>query len=239
MAVSVDTVYQKVLSIANKEQRGYITPQEFNLLASQAQLEIFKSYFFQKNLRNRLEPEADHHTDEANIDILIDKKLAPFTSIQTITDANTFLTSVSGDVVYQTGSVFYNGRVARKVELNEIKRFLTSVRHAAGGDEPIYADSPTNGDDIVVYSPYALVGSGVTAEHFVIPSRPNWTYTVVNGQALYNASAADLVDFELHASEEGNLTFKILELAGIIINKTDLASMASAKSQEMDQQLKQ
>ena len=29
--ISIDTVYQKVLAVANKEQRGYITPQEFNL----------------------------------------------------------------------------------------------------------------------------------------------------------------------------------------------------------------
>ena len=46
MAISVDTVYQRVLAIANKEQRGYITPQEFNLLANQAQIEIFESYFY-------------------------------------------------------------------------------------------------------------------------------------------------------------------------------------------------
>ena len=30
MPVNIDTVYQRVLAIANKEQRGYITPQEFN-----------------------------------------------------------------------------------------------------------------------------------------------------------------------------------------------------------------
>ena len=42
MAVSVDTVYQRVLAILNKEQRGYITPQEFNLFANQAQMEIFE-----------------------------------------------------------------------------------------------------------------------------------------------------------------------------------------------------
>ena len=46
MAVNVDTVYQRVLAIANKEQRGYITPQEFNLLANQAQMEIFEQYFY-------------------------------------------------------------------------------------------------------------------------------------------------------------------------------------------------
>ena len=43
--VNVDTVYQKVLALANKEQRGYITPQEFNLLADKAQLEIINDYF--------------------------------------------------------------------------------------------------------------------------------------------------------------------------------------------------
>ena len=41
--VSIDTVYQKVLAIANKEQRGYITPLEFNLLANQAQLDILNN----------------------------------------------------------------------------------------------------------------------------------------------------------------------------------------------------
>ena len=46
MAVSIDKVYQKVLALANKEQRGYITPQEFNLFADHAQMEIFEQYFY-------------------------------------------------------------------------------------------------------------------------------------------------------------------------------------------------
>ena len=43
--VNINSVYQKVLALANKEQRGYITPQEFNLFADKAQLEIFENYF--------------------------------------------------------------------------------------------------------------------------------------------------------------------------------------------------
>ena len=43
--VNINNVYQKVLAIANKEQRGYITPQEFNLMADKAQNEIYSSYF--------------------------------------------------------------------------------------------------------------------------------------------------------------------------------------------------
>ena len=49
MAISIDRVYQKVLAFANKEQRGYITPQEFNLFAHQAQMEIFEQYFYDTN----------------------------------------------------------------------------------------------------------------------------------------------------------------------------------------------
>ena len=54
MAISVNTVYQRVLALANKEQRGYITPQEYNLLANQAQQEIFEQYFYDLNQRDRV-----------------------------------------------------------------------------------------------------------------------------------------------------------------------------------------
>ena len=45
MAINVNTVYTTVLSILNKEQRGYLTPYEFNQLATQVQLEIFENFF--------------------------------------------------------------------------------------------------------------------------------------------------------------------------------------------------
>jgi hypothetical protein len=51
--ISIDTVYQKVLALANKEQRGYITPQEYNLFADHAQMEIFEQYFYDLDQRQR------------------------------------------------------------------------------------------------------------------------------------------------------------------------------------------
>tara|TARA_Y100000592_G_scaffold16321_1_gene24179 strand:- start:11678 stop:13396 length:1719 start_codon:yes stop_codon:yes gene_type:complete len=71
MAVSVDTVYQRVLAIANKEQRGYITPQEFNLFANQAQMDLFEQYFYDINQINRV---PGNQTEYSNhIDILNEK----------------------------------------------------------------------------------------------------------------------------------------------------------------------
>ena len=109
MAISVDTVYQRVLALANKEQRGYITPQEFNLLANQAQMTIFESYFFSKNLRDRQESDRSNEVDETDIGELLDRKLAPFQSYEAVTSGHTFpaTVAVSGTDydVFQTGMV--------------------------------------------------------------------------------------------------------------------------------------
>ena len=49
MASIINTVRATVLSIANKNNYGYITPNDFNLYAKQAQLDIFEDYFYQYN----------------------------------------------------------------------------------------------------------------------------------------------------------------------------------------------
>ena len=67
MAVSIDNVYQKVLAFANKEQRGYITPQEFNLFADQAQIEIFEQYFYDLNQAGRLPGNENVHIDAVDV----------------------------------------------------------------------------------------------------------------------------------------------------------------------------
>jgi len=75
MAVNIDTVYQSVLALANKEQRGYITPLEFNLLASKAQREIFEQYFYDINKFNRMPGNSTEFSDMLHI---LEEKIAPF-----------------------------------------------------------------------------------------------------------------------------------------------------------------
>lgn len=85
MAINIDTVYQRVLAIANKEQRGYITPQEFNLFANQAQMEIFEQYFYDINQFSRLHGNDTEYSDMLNI---INEKLSIFQKNQTTTISN-------------------------------------------------------------------------------------------------------------------------------------------------------
>ena len=239
MAVSVDTVYQRVLALANKEQRGYITPQEYNLLANQAQMQIFESYFYAKNQRERIEPDRTDETSETDISTLLDGKLGPFRSVEDVQvnagTQNTFPTTVGVDGVqidiFQTGRIFFNGYVCRKVTINEFERFTKSLRHMSATDnnEPIYTDSMVTGRDVLIYSGATATGeaTGATVECFRVPVVANWAYVVVNSKAMYNSTLA--VDFELHRSEEDTLVHKILELAGIVINKPGLATLATQK----------
>jgi hypothetical protein len=49
MAASINEVRNTVLAIANKDNYGYISPQDFNLYAKQAQLDMFEDYFYAYN----------------------------------------------------------------------------------------------------------------------------------------------------------------------------------------------
>ena len=65
------------------------------------------------------------------------------------------------------------------------------------------------------------------AEPFVVsfykrPEPPNWPYIVVSNKAIYNATANDLQDFELHVSEEEDLVSRILMLAGVMMKQPDI-----------------
>jgi len=75
MAINVNTVYQTVLLILNKEQRGYMTPLEFNKIGTQVQLEIFETYFESLNQQLRI-PQTD--VDYGDRIVSLDEKISLF-----------------------------------------------------------------------------------------------------------------------------------------------------------------
>jgi len=78
MAVNVDIVYKTVLLILNQQQRGYMTPDEFNKVATQVQLTMFESYASDLNQQYRV---AQNDTEYANRIKNIEEKLEHFQTI--------------------------------------------------------------------------------------------------------------------------------------------------------------
>eukprot|EP01043_Picozoa_sp_COSAG02_P095176 COSAG02_NODE_31556_length_531_cov_1.219907_2_plen_69_part_01 len=62
----INSVRNTVLAILNKNNYGYISPQDFNLFAKQAQLDIFEDYFYQYNYQLNKENKRMSGTGYAN-----------------------------------------------------------------------------------------------------------------------------------------------------------------------------
>ena len=230
MAVSIDNVYQQVLAIANKEQRGYITPQEFNLLARKAQLDIFETYFHEIGIAEVQRNNDTEYSDKAEI---LREKIAPFEKFEVAMSAlnNTNeLTLPTSTTVHKLGTVFYKAGsfnvVVDPVDKKDLTYMERGGKTGPSDRRPVYVRKTDSIIKLFPASPsVAYSVSNVTCNYVAKPADPKWTYVVVNNKALYNSAASDKQDFELHASEESTLVNKILELAGIIVNKPGLSEV--------------
>lgn len=229
MAVSIDTVYQRVLALANKEQRGYITPQEYNLLANQAQLLIFDEYFYEIDKR------LDEHGNSTEYSDMLDitsEKLAPFqnTNVDMSAVSGATMTLPTSSTVHRLGTVFYNdGTKSIKVEridANQAELMGQTALYAPTQLRPVYVRRT---ETTLQFFPSSATPAYATATvncNFIArPAQVVWGYTVVNSQALYDATLS--TDYALHASEETELVYKVLELAGVVLNKPGLVQIAT------------
>ena len=224
MAVSVDTVYQRVLAILNKENRGYVTPQEFNLFANQAQLEVFEQYFFDLNQYSRL-PKND--TEYSDLPKLINEKLSKFkksASISYMTDHFHLPTDL-----HKLGTVIYNNTTPiEEIDKKNLLEYQLSKLTAPTTNNPVYIQNIDNTSahwGINVFP--TSITSNVSITYVRKPNAVNWSYQTVVGSTLYNASNS--TDFELHNSEETNLVLKVLLYAGVSIKDPNIAQLADAK----------
>ena len=235
MAVSIDTVYQRVLAIANKEQRGYITPQEFNLLANQAQMDLFEQYFYDLNQALKTPPSNDTtHGDPVDI---VQEKIDFFEKYRAAVAMSDGGVGTLPDY-YRMGEVYTNkcGEFVEieKINQNEIHHIIKSPLTAPSISLPVYVrNSGTSNASrqrlIQIYPTTIGSSDTVVCNYIAKPTQVVWGYTVVNDQALYNSSST--TDFELHESEEVNLVFKILALAGVVIKDPQMYQIANTETQ--------
>ncbi len=240
MSVNINTVYQTTLSLLNKEQRGYLTPQQFNLFANQAQLDLFEQYFYDINQFGRVPGNSTEYSDMLGI---LEQKTNSFEVLDYI--ATTFGGGVlPGTNAYRVGTVMYNGIECRRVSAKELIQLRRCPLVAPTDTMPVYVEKRT--DSTYPNSYFGVLnvfGSGpnqktsdVTLNYIRYPNPPKWNYNIVFGEALYDQNSS--IDFELHKSEETELVMKILELASIAIEDLQLYQVAAGEELKNIQQQK-
>ena len=224
--VSIDTVYQKVLTFANKEQRGYITPQEFNLFADHAQKEIFEQYFYDLNQFIRVSGNSEEYSDIIHN---INEKIAVFEKVSAINNG-----IIAEDDIFRLGTVIANDNtIVEEVQQDDILEMNMSPLTKPTDSRPVYVRT---GFDTMSFYPASYSFTG-TCTYVKKPLQPNWGYVVINGKAMYDPTSK--VDFELHPSEENELVYKILKFAGLAMRRNDIAQSGQGLETMQIQQEKQ
>ena len=226
--VNIDTVYQRVLALANKEQRGYITPQEFNLFANQAQMDIFEQYFYDRAQFGRVPGNKTMYADP--IDIL-EEKIEIFHDSTSLTGSGNIFTLPSD--LYRLARV-NNPENSATIEKLTHQKFTTarnSPLTAPTISRPIYY---VKGNQVIV-NPNII--ENINIDYIKIPTKVEWNGFVTDTSQLYNSD--DSVNFELHVSEEPNLVLNILKLAGIAMKDPSLYQIGATEEAKDIQQEKQ
>ena len=255
MAINVNTVYQTVLLILNKEQRGYMTPDEFNSVGTQVQLEVFEKYFEDLNQQIRV-PQTDfNYSDRVEN---IDEKIAIFKTFGNAVyppiisngqnPTNSAGTAFSLPTIdsygiavdfYRLGTVTYNN----EVELQRLQRndFYTSEKSKltkATINFPTYLY-----ENNLLYVRPTTITSNIQVDYVRKPLNPVWGFTVGTlGQYQYDSTvynsavvpATGSRNFELHESEQTEIILRILQYAGIIIRDPQIIQ-AAAQQVQMDE----
>ena len=225
--VNVDIVYRTVLLIINKEQRGYITPDEFNKTATQVQLEIFNEYFENLNQQIRI---PDNDTEYADRIKNLQEKIAIFqtdgTCLPSVLPGADWFDIPAVTDFYKLGTVIYNDdKEVQYVQPNELLEINLSPITKPTKYWPIY----TYKDFKIKVFPKTII-TGITCTYIRKPANPVWNFILgPNQQYIYDDTSS--VQFELHPIEQTNLITKILLYSGIVIEDPQIVQIAAQQAQ--------
>jgi hypothetical protein len=245
MAVNVDSVYKTVLLILNKEQRGYITPEEFNKIGSQVQQEVFETYFEDLNQQLRV-PQTD--AEYANRQKNVDNKIAIFKTFGNCTYPGPYFQPPTN--VHRIGTVIYKDEIeVERIQKNDLLYLNLSTLTKPTTTFPVYlyenstagiTGSDTSVPHIYVY-PKTITGAGIISCSYIrkpndivwgykgLPTTPNAGVPWTTGPYIYDSTTS--VQFELDPTEKTNIIIRILGYAGVIIRDPEIVQAASQKAQ--------
>jgi len=227
MAISVDTVYKTVLFILNKEQRGYITPAEFERLGQQAQLEIFERYFEDLNQALRM-PEND--SQYANRVKNLEEKIQEMEVRITLNNLSN-LSSVHrlGTLVYSTDASGLGIEIQETTQ-HELTLINKSKLTKPTKTFPVYQVRNTGSASVLQVYPEDIAENQVFIYYIPKPAAPIWEYTVESlGQFAWTGINGGSVDFSISDQDQTELILTILMYAGVVIRDQNIIQAAASQ----------
>jgi hypothetical protein len=228
----INEVRNTVLSILAKDNRGYVTPFEFNLYAKQAQLEVFERYIYLYSNAIIKQNQRAHGEGYADVPKKLAEVLDTFYKVGS-------LTYTAPNFVAPTDSYFIQKLVLNNKEIEKVSHqkalyLLDSNLTSPSVAYPVYTLNDGVSSARANFTVYPnTITSNVKVHYLRYPKEPKWTYTSIGGDPLFNPSAIDYQDFEMPLSDFSDLVVKILQYAGVSIREQEV--MAAAKAEELQE----
>ncbi len=261
MAINVNTVYQTVLLILNKEQRGYITPNEFNKIATQAQQEIFEGYFESLTQQLRLPGQEDEYSDrvehiEEAISMLRTEGNASYRAVDENGQALSNPFFYLPEDVHRIGTIMYkeeqelqrtNRGELLRLNMSKLTRpttnyplFTQEQNQTIQDIDPITSAVTLLCEDCMRINVYPkTITNEVGLSYVRKPKDVVWAFTTGNlGEYIYSKGSGVGVtpssgsqDFEIDDTDQPELILRILAYSGVIIRDPQIVQAAASQVQ--------
>ena len=223
----IDNIYQVLQTIINKEQSGYVSPEEFNKLAHLAQQEIFRNYFEDINRDQNKENRGLTNRGFANLAANERQRVEQFSEEAVLVtdkpEGFKYATANLPEDIYfieDRGVMTGKGKVVEQISKSDFGAASQSIS-AYSSMFPVYTQF---GNQLRIY-PQSITAP-VTAAYIRNPKQPRWTYRNVSGNPMFDQDSSSFQDFELHPSEFSNIVLKMLSHFGLNLRETEVMQIA-------------
>jgi hypothetical protein len=230
----INDIRNTVLAVLNKNNYGYISPQDFNLYAQQAQMDLFEDYFYAYNYQVNKENQRTSGTGYADIKKgyveVIDFFSVTFPLSQVGANLDKFFLpsiSTTGSDYYLINKIFTGSTELERIEQSKILLLNSSPLTAPSTMFPAYT---TEASTATIY-PTPAAAQTVNCQYIRYPKAPKWTYVDLgtNNEPVFDQTQPDYQDFELFPDDATDLTMKILQYAGVSIREASVVQYAGAE----------
>ena len=121
----INSVRNTVQAIANKNNYGYISPQDFNLYAQQAQMDLFEDYFYQYNSWINKQNQRVSGTGYADIVKSLIEVIDSFSVTQSLNQQGNNFYNLPSDYYYINKVNYYPTKIASNVTSAAASNTLT------------------------------------------------------------------------------------------------------------------
>jgi len=228
--VSVKNVYETLRDLVNKDNQGFITPDEFNRFAPVAQMNIYNRLFDNlKNAQRNLKAGFDRGRDKGLIK-RVEEDLSVFSASYTSTKTNSIFpipSNFSRVISISTAGDILLGQSTRKpIEIcydeEKIERMLISNLSAPSETYPVALIS--NGIEVF---PESI--NKIKLRYYKVPEAP--LYSVLNNtSSVFDPTTS--VDFQLPKHYSKEIILEIAEMAGMNLRDQNVIAYASGEAQQ-------